>query len=43
MADVVQAVRVSLDGGRVRVVERLGQHFGGVVAENRPVDVVRLG
>lgn len=42
MPDVVEAVRVPLDGGGVGVVERLGQHLGRVVADGT-VHVVRLG
>lgn len=42
MPDVVEAVRVPLDGGRVRIVEGLGQHLGRVVSHGT-VHVVRLG
>lgn len=40
--DVVETVRVSLDRGRVGVVERFCQHFGCVVPQ-RSVDVVGFG
>lgn len=42
MPDVVEAVRVPLDGGRIGIVEGLGQHLGCVVPDGT-VHIVRLG